>query len=150
MHRTRSRTTTRRARGLAALVLVAVLAVSAVAVPTALAHGSKTVVRETTAPSLHKTVLTDAKGLTLYSLSVEKNGKFICTGSCTSTWIPLVVARGTTPKGPVKLGTVRRPEGKIQVTFRGRPLYTFDGDSAKGQANGEGFKDVGTWHAATP
>jgi predicted lipoprotein with Yx(FWY)xxD motif len=150
MHRTRSRTTPRRARSLAVLALAAVLAVAAVAVPTALAHGSKTVVREATAPSLHKTVLTDTKGLTLYSLSVEKNGKFICTGSCTSTWFPLVVARGTTPKGPVKLGTVRRPEGKIQVTFRGRPLYTFDGDSAKGQARGEGFKDVGTWHAVTP
>lgn len=150
MHRTRSRTAPRRARSLAVLALAAVLAVSAIAVPTALAHGSKTVVREATAPSLHKTVLTNTKGLTLYSLSVEKNGKFICTGSCTSTWIPLVVARGTTPKGPVKLGTVRRPEGKIQVTFRGRPLYTFDGDGAKGQVKGEGFKDVGTWHAVTP
>jgi len=150
MHRTRSRTTPRRARNLAVLALAAVLAISAVAVPMALAHGSKTVVGEARAPSLHKTVLTNTKGLTLYSLSVEKNGKFICTGSCTSTWIPLVVARGTTPKGPVKLGTVRRPEGKIQVTFRGRPLYTFDGDSAKGQAKGEGFKDVGTWHAVTP
>ena len=36
------------------------------------------------------------------------------------------------------------------MTFEGRPLYTFDGDSKKGDANGEGFKDVGTWHAATP
>ncbi|MBS1679353.1 MAG: hypothetical protein JST08_18410 [Actinobacteria bacterium] len=150
MQRTRSRTTTRRARGLAALALAAVLAVSAIAVPTALARGSKTVVGEARAPSLHETVLTNTKGLTLYSLSVEKNGKFICTGSCTSTWIPLTVARGTTPKGPVRLGTVKRPEGKIQVTFKGLPLYTFHGDHAKGQANGEGFKDVGTWHAVTP
>ena len=140
----------RRARNVSALVLAAILAVSAVAVPMALAKGSKTVVGEATAPSLHKTVLTNIKGLTLYSLSVEKNGKFICTGSCTSTWIPLVVARGTTPKGPVKLGTIKRPEGKIQVTFKGLPLYTFHGDSAKGQANGEGCKDVGTWHAVTP
>lgn len=116
----------------------------------ALAKGNKTVVGEANAPSLHKTVLTNTKGLTLYSLSVEKNGKFICTGSCTSTWIPLQVAAGTTPKGPVKLGTIKRPEGKIQVTFKGLPLYTFDGDSKKGQANGEGFKDVGTWHAVTP
>ncbi len=131
-------------------MLAAVLAVSAVAVPMALARGSKTVVGEATAPSLHKTVLTNTKGLTLYSLSVEKNGRFICTGTCTSTWRPLVVAAGTTPKGPVKLGTIKRPEGKIQVTFKGLPLYTFDGDSAKGQAKGEGFKDVGTWHAVTP
>jgi predicted lipoprotein with Yx(FWY)xxD motif len=140
----------RRSRGAAALLLALVLAVSAVAVPTALARGSKTVAAEAQAPSLHKTVLTNTKGLTLYSLSVEKNGKFICTGSCTATWIPLTVAAGTTPKGPVKLGTIKRPEGKIQVTFKGLPLYTFDGDSAKGQANGEGFKDVGTWHAVTP
>jgi predicted lipoprotein with Yx(FWY)xxD motif len=140
----------RHARGLVALALAAVLAVSAVAVPMALAHGGKTVVGEAHAPSLHERVLTNTKGLTLYSLSVEKRGRFICTGSCTSTWIPLVVARGTKPKGPVRLGTVRRPEGKIQVTFKGLPLYTFDGDSAKGQANGEGFKDVGTWHAVTP
>lgn len=151
MQQTRPRATrSRRARALSALVLAAILAVSAVAVPMALAKGSKTVVGEATAPSLHKKVLTNTKGLTLYSLSVEKNGRFICTGSCTSTWTPLVVARGTTPKGPVKLGTIKRPEGKIQVTFKGLPLYTFDGDSAKGQANGEGFKDVGTWHAATP
>jgi predicted lipoprotein with Yx(FWY)xxD motif len=150
MHRTRTRASSRRARGLALLALAAVLAVSAVAVPMALARGGKTVVGEAHAPSLHKTVLTNVRGLTLYSLSVEKNGKFICTGSCTATWTPLVVARGTTPMGPVKLGTVKRPEGKIQVTFKGLPLYTFDGDSAKGQAKGEGFKDVGTWHAVTP
>jgi len=151
MHQIRSRTTrSRRARNLSALVLAAILAVSAVAVPTALARGSKTVAAEASAPSLHKTVLTNIKGMTLYSLSVEKNGKFLCTGSCTSTWRPLLVAAGTTPKGPVKLGTIKRPEGKIQVTFKGLPLYTFDGDSAKGQAKGEGFKDVGTWHAVTP
>jgi predicted lipoprotein with Yx(FWY)xxD motif len=140
----------RRTRNGAALLLALVLALSAVAVPSALARGSKTVAGEAQAPSLHKTVLTNTKGLTLYSLSVEKNGKFICTGSCTGTWIPLVVAAGTTPTGPVKLGTIKRPEGKIQVTFKGLPLYTFDGDSAKGQAKGEGFKDVGTWHAVTP
>jgi predicted lipoprotein with Yx(FWY)xxD motif len=149
MHQTRSKSR-RRGRNVIALILAAALAISAMAVPMALAKGSKTVVGEASAPSLHKTVLTNTKGLTLYSLSVEKNGKFICTGSCTSTWIPLVVAAGTKPKGPVKLGTIKRPEGKIQVTFKGLPLYTFDGDSKKGQANGEGFKDVGTWHAATP
>ena len=149
MHQTRSKSR-RRGRNIAALMLAAILVISAVAVPMALAGGSKTVVGEGTAPSLHKTVLTNTKGMTLYSLSVEKNGKFICTGSCTKTWPPLLVAAGTTPKGPVKLGTIKRPEGKIQVTFKGMPLYTFDGDSKKGDANGEGIKDVGTWHAVTP
>jgi predicted lipoprotein with Yx(FWY)xxD motif len=143
MHRTRS-------RHLVALALAALLAVSAVAVPTALARGGKTVAAEATAPSLHKTVLTNTKGLTLYTLSGETNGKFICTGSCLKAWPPLLVAAGTTPKGPVKLGTIKRPEGKTQVTYKGMPVYTFSGDSKKGEANGEGLKDVGVWHAVTP
>jgi predicted lipoprotein with Yx(FWY)xxD motif len=149
MHQTRTKSR-RRARNVTVLILAAVLAVSAVAVPMALARGSKTVAGEATAPSLHKTVLTNTKGMTLYSLSVEKNGKFICTGSCTKTWPPLLVAAGTRPKGPVTLGTIKRPEGKIQVTFNGSPVYTFDGDSKKGEANGEGIRDVGVWHAVTP
>lgn len=150
MHRNRTRATTRRARNLAALALAALLVVSAVAVPTALARGSKTVAGEATAPSLHKTVLTNTKGLTLYTLSGETNGKFICTGACLKTWPPLLVAAGTKPTGPVKLGTIKRPEGKTQVTYKGMPVYTFSGDSKKGEANGEGLRDVGVWHAVTP
>jgi predicted lipoprotein with Yx(FWY)xxD motif len=48
----------------------------------------------------------------------------------------------------VKLGTIERPDGRTQVTFKGRPLYSFSGDSKAGDVNGEGIKDVGTWHAA--
>jgi predicted lipoprotein with Yx(FWY)xxD motif len=45
---------------------------------------------------------------------------------------------------------VRRPKGgAIQVTYRGRPLYRFVEDVKPGEANGEGFRDVGTWHAAS-
>ena len=144
------KTTSRRGRNISVLVLAAVLALSAVAVPMALARSSKTVAGEAQATSLHKTVLTNTKGLTLYTLTGEKNGKFICTGACLSTWLPLVVAAGTKPKGPVTLGTIKRPEGKTQVTFKGMPVYTFSGDSKKGEANGEGVKDVGVWHAVTP
>ena len=149
MHQTSSKSR-HRGRNLAALMLAAILVVSAVAVPMALARGSKTVAGEATAPSLHKTVLTTTKGLTLYTLTGEKNGKFICTGSCLRTWPPLLVAAGTTPKGPVALGTIKRPEGKTQVTYRGAPVYTFSGDGKKGEANGEGIRDVGVWHAVTP
>lgn len=140
----------RAARGLYALALVAVLTVGAIAVPLATARSSKTVAGEAHAPSLHKTVLTNARGLTLYTLTGEVNGRFLCTGSCTRLWPPLLVAPGTKPKGPVKLGTIKRPEGKIQVTYKGMPVYNFSGDSRKGEANGEGLKDVGVWHAVTP
>jgi predicted lipoprotein with Yx(FWY)xxD motif len=95
-------------------------------------------------------VLATRSGRTLYTLSVEHKGKFVCTMSsgCLSAWHPLIVAAGVVPQGPVALGTVKRPEGDLQVTFRGRPLYTFGGDTKAGQAKGEGLKDVGVWHAA--
>jgi predicted lipoprotein with Yx(FWY)xxD motif len=97
-----------------------------------------------------RSLLATTKGRTLYSLSAEKGGKFICTAtsSCTSIWTPLTVASGVVPQGPVKLGTIRRPEGTIQVTYKGHPLYTFAADKKPGQTKGEGIKDVGTWHAA--
>jgi predicted lipoprotein with Yx(FWY)xxD motif len=102
-------------------------------------------------PTLKKTILVNRKGLTLYSLSVERRGKFICTDSqCLSFWHPLVVAKGAKPIGAPKLGTVKRPDGRIQVTYRGGPLYTFYLDRERGDMKGEGFKDVGIWHAASP
>ena len=150
MHQVRSRSKSRRARTLAVLALAAARAGRAGAGPRARAHGSKTVAGEAKAPSLHKTVLPNTKGHTLYTLTGEINGKFICTGSCLKLWPPLLVAAGTKPAGPVKLGTIKRPEGKIQVTFKGMPVYTYAGDSRKGEANGEGLRDVGVWHAVTP
>jgi predicted lipoprotein with Yx(FWY)xxD motif len=114
------------------------------------AKSSKRVAAEAENSTLGKAVLTTTKGRTLYSLSVEKNGRFICTASCLSVWHPLMVPAGVRPTGPVKLGTVERPEGGTQVTYKGRPLYRFGGDTKAGQANGEGIKDVGTWHAASP
>ncbi len=131
-------------------MLLALSLLVAVGVPQVLAaQSSKRVAAEAENATLGKTVLTTTKGRTLYSLSVEKNGKFICTASCLSVWHPLMVPMGVRPTGPVKLGTVERPEGGTQVTYKGRPLYRFGGDTKAGQANGEGIKDVGTWHAAS-
>jgi predicted lipoprotein with Yx(FWY)xxD motif len=98
-----------------------------------------------------RTILTTASGHTLYSLSVERNGRFVCTRSsgCLAIWRPLLVPHGAMPVGPVKLGTIRRPDGGLQVTFHGRPLYSFAQDMKPGQVKGEGLKDVGTWHPAT-
>jgi predicted lipoprotein with Yx(FWY)xxD motif len=98
-----------------------------------------------------KRVLAAANGHTLYSLSAEKKGKFVCTQSsgCLTLWKPLLVPSGGSVVGPMKLklGSIKRPEGGRQVTYHGRPLYTFVEDHGPGKANGEGFKDVGTWHA---
>src|SRR5262249_27442192 len=83
--------------------------------------------------------------------SAEMRGRFICTNSaCLSLWKPLDIAKGAKPAGAPRLGTIRRPDGHIQVTYKGLPLYTFNLDRKKGDVKGEGFKDVGTWHAASP
>ena len=108
------------------------------------------VVRTTHNAHLQATILVDKQGHTLYDLSVERRGRFICdTKACLAFWTPLVVAKGTKPAGTVALGTVTRPDGTLQVTYKGAPLYTFNEDSKRGDTRGEGFKDVGTWHAAT-
>jgi predicted lipoprotein with Yx(FWY)xxD motif len=96
---------------------------------------------------LGQTVLVDGGGMTIYALSAEKGGKFICTDSkCLSAWTPIP---GKTSGDVGSLAMVKRPDGKQQATYKGQALYTFNGDKAKGDANGEGFKDVGTWHAVT-
>jgi predicted lipoprotein with Yx(FWY)xxD motif len=111
--------------------------------------GSVAVVKTASSSSLGKTVLVDAQGMTLYALSGEANGKFICSSSaCEGVWHPLTVQAGSTPSGTVSsLSVVKRPNGTTQVTYKGMPLYTFAQDRAAGEANGQGVKDVGTWSA---
>jgi predicted lipoprotein with Yx(FWY)xxD motif len=116
--------------------------------PAGQSSGSAAVVRTASNATLGATVLTDAHGMTLYSLSAEQGGRFICTSSsCTQIWHPLSAAG--TPGGVASLGTVMRPDGTQQVTYKGMPLYTFAQDQQPGQAKGQGFKDVGTWSAVT-
>ena len=97
-----------------------------------------------------KTLLVNRRALTLYRLSVERKGHFICTSSaCLVLWHPLVVAHGKTPTGAKSLSTVKRPDGRTQVAYKGGPLYTFAEDEKPGDMEGNGFKDVGTWHIVT-
>jgi len=143
------RTALTRARLLAVTLVVAGLSV--VAVMSASAATTQSVVKVVKNAKLHETILVNRMGFTLYSLSAEKRGRFICTdNACLSVWKPLVVSRGTKPAGAPKLATIRRPDGRIQVTYRGLPLYSFAGDTKPGDTKGNGFKDVGTWRPATP
>jgi predicted lipoprotein with Yx(FWY)xxD motif len=102
-------------------------------------------------------VLADAQGRTLYSADVEQSGMIKCTGMCTSIWAPAAgsasQAKSAAADLGLKLGTVKRPDGASQLTFDGRPLYTFtqegpgqlDGNGVTDQFNGTNFK----WTAAT-
>ena len=104
-----------------------------------------------TASNALGTILVDSQGMTLYHLSGEQNGKFICTSSaCVGVWHPLIAPSSGAPSGEVgSLGTVKRPEGTVQVTYKGTPLYTFTGDQQSGETKGQGIKDVGTWSVVT-
>jgi predicted lipoprotein with Yx(FWY)xxD motif len=132
------------------LLVLALLASLVLAAAAAGATSREHVVNTAKNAKLGKTILVTLGGRTLYSLSAERNGKFICVDkTCLSFWKPLVVGRGVTPTGVNGLATVKRPDGRRQVSFRGGPLYTFTGDHKRGDAKGEGFKDVGVWHAAS-
>ncbi len=100
-------------------------------------------------------VLVNAHGFVLYSPVQEKAGMIRCTGSCTSIWVPLTT-KGT-PSAPavLQLGTVMRPDGRTQVTFKGKPLYLFAEDSSPKSVGGNGVSDnfggkSFTWHVASP
>ena len=109
------------------------------------------IVKTASVSSLGGSVLVDAQGLTLYRLSGEQNGRWICTSAnCVKAWHPLTAPTSGAPSGSVSsLGAVKRPGGNMQVTFQGMPLYTFVGDTTAGEAKGQGIKDVGVWTAVT-
>ena len=109
------------------------------------------VVKTASVSSVGGSVLVDSQGLTLYRLSGEQNGKWICTSAkCVKAWHPLTASTSGAPSGSVgSLGAVKRPGGTMQVTFKGMPLYTFVGDTTAGEAKGQGIKDVGVWTAVT-
>jgi len=98
-------------------------------------------------------ILVSAAGRTLYHTSAERRGVVACTGACAVRWPPLLVAgrAGTVAGAGVTaawLGTIERAGGRLQVTYRGLPLYLFSGDTRAGQVNGQG--SGGTWHAVAP
>jgi predicted lipoprotein with Yx(FWY)xxD motif len=95
------------------------------------------------------TVLTNAKGFTLYSFAPDTPTKSNCNGACAQFWPPV---KGPATASGVKgtFGTIKRSDGSTQATFDGHPLYTFEGDTAPGQAKGNGLnQDGGVWHEIT-
>ena len=95
------------------------------------------------------TVLTNSKGFTLYSFAPDTSTTSNCNGTCAQNWPPVpgpVTAAGVTGT----FGTITRADGSVQATFDGHPLYAFAGDTAPGQAKGNGLNAAGgLWHEVT-
>ncbi len=129
-----------------AIAAVGVLSASTLGATTA---GAATGVTVSTATNAKVgTVLVSGK--TVYTLKASKTP---CTAACLTVWPELVLPKGVTKAtagtgvNASKLGTVKRSGGVLQVTYSGKPLYYFSGDSAAGQVNGNVTDTWGKWAA---
>jgi predicted lipoprotein with Yx(FWY)xxD motif len=115
--------------------------------------GQAATVRVTTNGSLGN-ILVDYQGRTLYLFRADNGTKSACTTECAVDWPPLRVSgkpMAGTGVAASKLGTSARSDGKPQVTYNGHPLYRFEQDINRGDANGEGLNAFGArWYVLSP
>jgi predicted lipoprotein with Yx(FWY)xxD motif len=99
-------------------------------------------------------ILVNSRGHTLYLFEKDKHGKSACTGQCPTFWPPLIATvkpRAGAGARASLLGTTKRSDGRLQVTYNHHPLYTFVKDTKKGQTNGEGVNAFGAeWYGVSP
>ena len=99
------------------------------------------------------TIVVGSTGRTLYHYLDDHGKKIDCTGACATQWPPVLVAKSAKPVAGAgikagKLGTITRPDGTVQVTYNGFPLYRFAGDTKSGQVNGQGLES--SWYVLAP
>ena len=95
-------------------------------------------------------ILVNGHAQTLYLFEKDRHGKSACYGPCAKFWPPALTTGKPHAGSGVKaslLGTTKRRDGKMQVTYNGHPLYAYAGDQKAGQANGEGSRAFGAeWY----
>jgi predicted lipoprotein with Yx(FWY)xxD motif len=130
--------------------LLAALGVTAAAA----AHASSPAVVKVEQTASLGNVIANAQGKTLYLFRADSGPKSDCYGQCAKYWPPLLTTGKPVAENAAKgslLGTTKRKDGTIQVTYKGHPLYTFVEDTKAGMAKGEGSKAFGaSWYALAP
>ena len=145
----------RRPRMIVAAAAVAALAATIFVLHAPATHAaqSKGAVVSTAKTSLGQ-VLVTSSGRTLYLFGTDRNGKSTCSGQCATFWPPLIASGKPTVTGGARaslIGTTRRADGRLQITYNHHPLYTFVKDTKAGQTNGEGVNAFGgIWDAISP
>jgi len=137
----------------AAATVAALAAVSfALLAPATHAAPTKRAVVSTAKTSLGRIIV--ANGRSLYLFEKDRNGKSACSGQCAAFWPPLITSGKPSATGSARtslIGTTRRADGRLQVTYNHHPLYTFVKDKKPGQTNGEGLNAFGAgWDAMSP
>ena len=131
-----------------ALSIVGFVAAGAIA-GTGPQAGATLSLRETT---LGK-ILVNSKGRTLYLFMKDRNGRSSCNGQCAKFWPPLIAKVMPTAGPGVKkalIGTTKRINGSLQVTYNRHPVYTYVLDKRAGQTRGEGTLAFGArWWAVS-
>jgi predicted lipoprotein with Yx(FWY)xxD motif len=128
----------------AALVLLGV-ALAGASAPAPAATASGTVLKTATIRGMK--VLTNGEGFTVYSFAPDTPTTSRCYGSCAAYWPPVTGKAAAGGALPGKTSTIRRTNGSLQLTYDGHPLYTYIGDTAPGQANGNNLNlNGGRWH----
>jgi len=130
---------------LASVLALSVGGLLAAAVPAGASTSTITVAHNKTWGAILET----GSGHTVYLFAKDSHDHSACTGACAKAWPPVLVAKGTKPKGVGNLGTIPRG-AKAQVTYEGMPLYTFTGDKHSGQVTGNITDKYGKWWAVNP
>jgi predicted lipoprotein with Yx(FWY)xxD motif len=128
------------------LLLLAVLAVAATAVGVASAATQAARSTVTARSSNYGRILFDGRGFALYAFTRDPRGRSVCSGACATAWPPYLVNGRARAAAGVKsslLGTTRRANGKLQVTYAGRPLYYYIGDRRPGQVTCQNVNEFG-------
>jgi len=128
------------------IALGATALVAAVAASFALAGSAGSAAQVKLAKTRLGTILVDSKGITLYDFVKDKGTTSVCYGACAALWPPLLTT-GKPVAGPgvhaSLLGTTKRKDGKLEVTYGGHPLYYFVTDRKPGQTTGQGVNQFG-------
>ena len=99
-------------------------------------------------------ILVDSKGITLYDFPPDKGTTSVCYGACAALWPPLITKGKPVAGAGVRaslLGTTKRKDGKLEVTYNGHPLYYFVSDRKPGQTTGQGLNQFGgPWWVISP
>jgi predicted lipoprotein with Yx(FWY)xxD motif len=99
-----------------------------------------------TRQTAYGSVLTDAKGMTLYTVASDEPGVSNCVSRCAASWPPLLAGSDAKPSG--RLSIVARPDGSRQYAWDGWPLYLWSQDQSPGDVAGHNYGDV--WKVARP
>jgi predicted lipoprotein with Yx(FWY)xxD motif len=99
-------------------------------------------------------ILVDGQGRTLYLFTKDTGSGSTCFGGCASVWPPVAVhgmPQATAGTSAGDIATITRPDGGMQLSYHGHPVYYYVGDRNAGDTAGQNLNQFGgEWYALDP